>query len=190
MGLESKNFNESTLRQLAQAGGGEYSFAPSPDELNRIYDELGARLASDYLVRYSSVAGRGKRYRENAGVLIDGMRAAAKRNPGMPAVELLRQALNAGLSDPALHYGNLVYKHSSGGRNIAPAILTRLGVEADRTQLLEVGDLELIDRWLAQADVVEIAEEFSRLSREKRAVPFRLLAKDRALEVFEEILGR
>ena len=52
-------------------------------------------------------------------------------------------------------------------------------------ELLEGGDLELIDRWLAQADVVEIAEELSRLSRDQRAVPFRLLAKDRALEVFE-----
>ena len=53
------------------------------------------------------------------------------------------------------------------------------------TELLELGDLELIDRWLAQADVVEIGEELSRLSREQRAVPFRLLGKDRALEVFE-----
>ena len=52
-------------------------------------------------------------------------------------------------------------------------------------ELLEGGDLALIDRWLAQADVVEIAEELSRLPREQRAVPFRLLARDRALEVFE-----
>jgi magnesium transporter len=52
-------------------------------------------------------------------------------------------------------------------------------------ELLEGDDLELIDRWLAQADPVEIAEELSRLDRERRAVPFRLLAKDRALEVFE-----
>ncbi len=56
-------------------------------------------------------------------------------------------------------------------------------VELD--ELLEGGDLELIDRWLAQADVVEIADELSRLPRELRAVPFRLLARDRALEVFE-----
>jgi magnesium transporter len=56
-------------------------------------------------------------------------------------------------------------------------------VELD--ELLETGDLDLIDRWLAQADVVEIADELSRLPREQRAVPFRLLAKDRALEVFE-----
>jgi magnesium transporter len=51
--------------------------------------------------------------------------------------------------------------------------------------LLATGDLDLLDRWLDQADVVEIAEEMSRLPREQRAVPFRLLAKDRALEVFE-----
>ena len=51
--------------------------------------------------------------------------------------------------------------------------------------LLEGGDLELIDRWLAQADVVEISDELSRLPREQRAVPFRLLPRDRALEVFE-----
>jgi magnesium transporter len=51
--------------------------------------------------------------------------------------------------------------------------------------LLETGDLDIIDRWLAQADEVEIADELVRLPREQRAVPFRLLAKDRALEVFE-----
>jgi len=58
-------------------------------------------------------------------------------------------------------------------------------VELD--ELLEGGDLELLDRWLAQADVVEIADELSRLPRESRAVPFRLLARDRALEVFERL---
>ncbi|MGH2383687.1 MAG: magnesium transporter [Candidatus Limnocylindria bacterium] len=56
-------------------------------------------------------------------------------------------------------------------------------VELD--ELLEGGDLELIDRWLEHADVVQIADELSRLPREQRAVPFRLLRKDRALEVFE-----
>jgi magnesium transporter len=53
--------------------------------------------------------------------------------------------------------------------------------------LLATGNLDLIDRWLAQADVVEIADELVRLPREQRAVPFRLLAKDRALEVFERL---
>ena len=51
--------------------------------------------------------------------------------------------------------------------------------------LVEGGDLELMDRWLAQADVVQIADELARLARHERAVPFRLLDRDRALEVFE-----
>jgi magnesium transporter len=58
-----------------------------------------------------------------------------------------------------------------------------LAVEVD--EILLGDDLDLMDRWLAQADPVEIAEELSRLPRERRAIPFRLLARDRALEVFE-----
>jgi magnesium transporter len=57
----------------------------------------------------------------------------------------------------------------------------------EASELLMGDDLELIDRWLAQADTVEIAEELERLPRERRAVPFRLLAKDRALDVFEQL---
>jgi magnesium transporter len=53
------------------------------------------------------------------------------------------------------------------------------------SELLEASDLELVDRWLAQADIVQIAEELTRLPREQRAIPFRLLSRDRALEVFE-----
>ncbi|MGI8999941.1 MAG: magnesium transporter, partial [Candidatus Limnocylindria bacterium] len=56
-------------------------------------------------------------------------------------------------------------------------------VELD--DLLDGGDLELIDRWLGQAGAVQIAEELSRLPEDQRAVPFRLLGRDRALEVFE-----
>ncbi|MDQ2674782.1 MAG: magnesium transporter, partial [Chloroflexota bacterium] len=52
-------------------------------------------------------------------------------------------------------------------------------------EILLGDDLELMDRWLEQADPVEIADELGRLPRERRAVPFRLLARDRALEVFE-----
>ena len=58
-------------------------------------------------------------------------------------------------------------------------------IEVD--ELLASDDLELIDRWLAQADTVEIADQLARLPRERRAVPFRLLAKDRALDVFEQL---
>jgi tight adherence protein B len=57
IGLESPRFDERALVRLAEAAGGEYSAAPSASELERVYDELGARLAGEYLVRYSSVAG-------------------------------------------------------------------------------------------------------------------------------------
>jgi endonuclease/exonuclease/phosphatase family metal-dependent hydrolase len=52
------------------------------------------------------------------------------------AVELLQEALNARLADPALHYSKPVIKDPGGGRHIAPAILTRLKVDRNRTQLL------------------------------------------------------
>ncbi len=52
------------------------------------------------------------------------------------AADLLRQALNSRLKDEALHYKNLLMKDLAAGRHIAPAILTRLPVEASRTQLL------------------------------------------------------
>jgi endonuclease/exonuclease/phosphatase family metal-dependent hydrolase len=48
---------------------------------------------------------------------------------------LLRDALNARLRDPALYYRHVLMKDLSAGRHIAPAILTRLPVEGDRTRL-------------------------------------------------------
>ena len=46
-------------------------------------------------------------------------------------------------------------------------------------------DIEALNEWLREADPLEIADELARLPPPDRAVPFRLLAKDRALEVFE-----
>lgn len=54
-------------------------------------------------------------------------------------------------------------------------------------ELVDRGDLALIDSWLRQEDALTIAEELSRLERDQRAVPFRLLPRDRALEVFEAL---
>lgn len=52
------------------------------------------------------------------------------------AANLLCQELNARLSDPSLHYGPPLMKEVSSGRHIAPAILTRLPAQRDRTHLL------------------------------------------------------
>jgi endonuclease/exonuclease/phosphatase family metal-dependent hydrolase len=52
------------------------------------------------------------------------------------AADLLRQALNARLKDPELHYKSVVMKELTAGRHIAPALITRLPVVSARTQLL------------------------------------------------------
>ena len=59
--------------------------------------------------------------------------------------------------------------------------------ERSLQDLIEAADLPGIDAWLGERSVVEVAEELERLPREDRAVPFRLLAKDRALDVFETL---
>jgi endonuclease/exonuclease/phosphatase family metal-dependent hydrolase len=52
------------------------------------------------------------------------------------AAELLLEALNKRLRDPALHYQHVLMKNLIAGRHIAPAIITRLPVRGDRTRLL------------------------------------------------------
>jgi endonuclease/exonuclease/phosphatase family metal-dependent hydrolase len=51
------------------------------------------------------------------------------------AAELLKDALNARLSDPSLQYRHVLMKEVAGGRHIAPAVITRLEVRGDRTRL-------------------------------------------------------
>ena len=57
----------------------------------------------------------------------------------------------------------------------------------DLSELVDAGDIERLNDWLNEATTVEIAEELARLDADERAVPFRLLAKDRAIEVFEAL---
>ncbi|HVL97969.1 MAG TPA: magnesium transporter [Egibacteraceae bacterium] len=48
-------------------------------------------------------------------------------------------------------------------------------------------DLAALRAWLDETGTLDIAEELSRLEPPKRAIPFRLLDKDRALAVFEAL---
>jgi magnesium transporter len=54
-------------------------------------------------------------------------------------------------------------------------------------ELVAARDVNSLNEWLEQASTVEIAEELARLDPADRAIPFRLLPKDRALEVFEAL---
>jgi endonuclease/exonuclease/phosphatase family metal-dependent hydrolase len=53
------------------------------------------------------------------------------------AAELLRDALNEHLPDKTLHYRTVLMKEVSGGRHIAPAIITRLPAIPEKTKLLD-----------------------------------------------------
>lgn len=55
----------------------------------------------------------------------------------------------------------------------------------DLDVLVAAHDLNAIDQWLDDHDAIEIAEELVRLDDAERAIVFRLLAKDRALAVFD-----
>src|SRR5438270_49064 len=50
IGLRSPHFAPSTLEALAAAGGGQYALAESTSSLAPLFDQLGARLASEYLL--------------------------------------------------------------------------------------------------------------------------------------------
>jgi tight adherence protein B len=56
VGLRSNWFDVAALEELARRGGGQYSEARNPDDLEPIFGQLGSRLASEYLIRYKSEA--------------------------------------------------------------------------------------------------------------------------------------
>jgi tight adherence protein B len=59
VGLRSHAFQAGPLRSLAAATGGRFSEAASAADLQPIYDELGAELANQYVLRYRSLARAG-----------------------------------------------------------------------------------------------------------------------------------
>ena len=56
VGLRSGAYDPAPLRSIAERTGGAYAEARSAAELAAIYEELGAQLAGEYLVRYRSSA--------------------------------------------------------------------------------------------------------------------------------------
>jgi tight adherence protein B len=76
VGLRSRLSKLATLKQLARDTGGQYIETASIAQLARIYNQLGSQLANEYLIRYQSLAGPGKRI--NVSVRVDGFAAAAR----------------------------------------------------------------------------------------------------------------
>jgi tight adherence protein B len=84
IGLHSPRFDSSTLTGLAAAGGGEYALAKSTSDLAPLFDQLGARLASEYLLQYKSLAGPKTPVKVAVAVGRLGTATAAYETPALP----------------------------------------------------------------------------------------------------------
>jgi tight adherence protein B len=92
VGLRSSSFQPAALQQLAAATGGSFSQAANPKELAKIYDQLGLKLANQYIVTYKSLIVPGHHVRVN--VTVDGLgRARTAYTAPEPAPISLKQPL-------------------------------------------------------------------------------------------------
>jgi tight adherence protein B len=92
VGLRSRTFRPAALQQLAAATGGSFSLAANPTQLAGIFDQLGLKLANQYLVTYRSLVVPGERVRVSVSVAGIGRAQAAYAAPP-PAVISLKQPL-------------------------------------------------------------------------------------------------
>jgi tight adherence protein B len=90
VGLRSSSFRPTAMQQLAAATGGSFSLAANPKELARIYDELGLKLANQYVVTYRSLVEPGARVRISVSVAGLGRATTAYRAPAPASVSFER----------------------------------------------------------------------------------------------------
>jgi tight adherence protein B len=94
VGLRSSSFRPVALQQLASSTGGSFSTAAKSTELAAIYDQLGLKLANQYLVTYKSLVTPGSRVRVS--VSVDGIgRAGTAYAAPVPASVSLERPLGA-----------------------------------------------------------------------------------------------
>jgi tight adherence protein B len=92
VGLRSRYFRPAPLQELAAATGGTFSQAANPAELAKIYDQLGLKLANQYIVTYRSLIVPGHHVRVN--VTVNGLgRARTAYTAPEPAPISLKQPL-------------------------------------------------------------------------------------------------
>jgi tight adherence protein B len=81
VGLHSSSFRPAALQQLAGGTGGYFSAAGSSGALATIFDQLGLKLANQYVVSYVSAAGPKRKVRVNVAVKGFGSAKAAYTSP-------------------------------------------------------------------------------------------------------------
>ena len=84
VGLRSRFFNRSSLQGLAEGTGGSYAEESSPSQLTGLYNRLGLQLASEYLLRYRSLAGPQEAV--NVAVRVAGVSGTARTRYQTPAL--------------------------------------------------------------------------------------------------------
>jgi endonuclease/exonuclease/phosphatase family metal-dependent hydrolase len=104
---------------------------PGRPEPDKPFDEWFARNDNDRHLKYEHLSQALLQMNDGRGPDI----LALAEVESVRAAELLQQELNAHLKAP-LHYNHVLMKEVDGGRHLATAIITRLPVEGDRTQLL------------------------------------------------------
>ncbi|MDP9308693.1 MAG: VWA domain-containing protein [Actinomycetota bacterium] len=88
VGLRSRTFRPAALQQLAAATGGSFSAAANPKELATIYDQLGLKLANQYLLTYRSLVVPGARVHATVAVTGVGRAGAAYAAPEPATISL------------------------------------------------------------------------------------------------------
>lgn len=83
VGLNDSSYRPQTLTALAAAGRGEYVQAKA-QALTPLFAQLGRVLSNQYLIRYTSLFGRGVRVRVDVSVNALGTATAAYRTPPLP----------------------------------------------------------------------------------------------------------
>ena len=84
VGLKSRFFDPVALRRLARDVGGTFIVARNVESLTAIYEQLGSRFASEYLVNYRSLAGPNVHVK--VGVIVDGLDGVARTEYRTPAL--------------------------------------------------------------------------------------------------------
>jgi tight adherence protein B len=98
VGLRSRFFDKTALEQLAAQGRGQYVLAKSARDLAGIYRSLGSQLANEYLIRYRSLAGPGKKINVTVGVEgLAGRAGSAYETPKLLIVKKVPQPYHAPL---------------------------------------------------------------------------------------------
>jgi tight adherence protein B len=85
VGLESRSFDQRSLKRLAADASGHFSLAGSPQELRPIYAALGAKFAREYLLSYRSRRGPGERVAVSVKVAgVPGVAVSGYHTPSLP----------------------------------------------------------------------------------------------------------